>query len=168
MEIMHQFGFDIKLFSAQIINFIIILFILKKFLYKPLLDMLRKRQQFIDEGLNQADEYSIRMKRAIDEEKQILRKAQGEAVKIIEEAKNQSINIIKLSEESGQKQGERIIKEARNQIIQEIKQAEYTLIADVSKLALKILEKSLKNSLSEKTHKEIIDKLTKQIQGKAN
>ena len=56
MEIIKNFGVEPVLLVAQIINFLIILFILKKFLYKPVLDTLKKREDSIKEGLKQAEE----------------------------------------------------------------------------------------------------------------
>ena len=55
MEILENFGVNPVLLAAQIVNFIIVLFILKKFLYKPILDLLKKRQFTIKEGLKQAE-----------------------------------------------------------------------------------------------------------------
>ena len=56
MEILENFGLNPMLLIAQIVNFLIVLFILKKFLYKPVLEMLKKRQTTIKDGLKQAEE----------------------------------------------------------------------------------------------------------------
>ncbi|MBU2632677.1 F0F1 ATP synthase subunit B, partial [Patescibacteria group bacterium] len=49
MEIVKQFGLDPVLLVAQIVNFLILLFILKKLLYKPVLELLKKREDTIKE-----------------------------------------------------------------------------------------------------------------------
>ena len=56
MEIINNFGLDPLLLGAQIVNFLIIFFILKRFAYKPVLDILKKREDSIKEGLRQAEE----------------------------------------------------------------------------------------------------------------
>src|SRR5437870_10658982 len=56
MEILKNFGFEPILFIAQIVNFVIIYLILKKFLYKPVLKLLKDRKQTIAGGLKQAEE----------------------------------------------------------------------------------------------------------------
>jgi F-type H+-transporting ATPase subunit b len=50
MEILNQFGLDWKLFIAQIVNFLVIAYIFKRFLYKPILDALHKRNDAIKKG----------------------------------------------------------------------------------------------------------------------
>jgi F-type H+-transporting ATPase subunit b len=56
MEILKTFGFDPILLGAQIINFLIIFYLLKRFLYKPVLGMLKTREDKIKEGIKQAEE----------------------------------------------------------------------------------------------------------------
>ena len=51
MELLKDFGFDPILLTAQIINFLIVLVVLKKFMYKPVLDMLKKRENDIKKGI---------------------------------------------------------------------------------------------------------------------
>jgi F-type H+-transporting ATPase subunit b len=48
---MDKLGIDPKLLLAQLVNFTIIMLLLKKFLYKPILDMLEKRKKEIAEGV---------------------------------------------------------------------------------------------------------------------
>ena len=72
MEIVDHFGLDPYLFGAQVINFLIIFYLLKRFLYKPVLEILRKREREIAEGLKQAEEGKILLEKAQEKEKEIL------------------------------------------------------------------------------------------------
>jgi hypothetical protein len=83
MEIFEQFGFDLKLFAAQIVNFLVIAFIFKKFLYKPILDTLQKRKAAIKKGLKDAEDASLALEKAEESKEQILNKASKEAESII-------------------------------------------------------------------------------------
>ena len=56
MEIIKNFGIDPLLLIAQIVNFLIIFYILKRFALKPILDILKKRENTIKEGLREAEE----------------------------------------------------------------------------------------------------------------
>jgi len=89
MELIENFGLNPILLGAQIVNFLIILFILKKFLYKPILTTLEKRKATIKEGLDKTEEVRIRLEETIEKEKRILRTAQEQARKILDEARIQ-------------------------------------------------------------------------------
>lgn len=90
MEILSQFGFDIKLFAAQIVNFLVIAFVFKKFLYKPILKTLKERNQKIEKGLKDAENAALALEKAEEKKDEILKKAALEAERIVEEAKHQA------------------------------------------------------------------------------
>lgn len=168
MEIIKNFGLDPILLGAQVVNFLIILFVLKKFLHKPILDILKKRQLTIKQGLEKAEESEKLLAEASEKEKKILKDAQAEAVKMISQAKNQALSVIKEAQESAKKEAERIISDARGQIHDEAKQAEERLGNSVSKLAIDYLQKSLKDIFGIKDQEEVIDKALKQLKKKPN
>lgn len=90
MEIFEQFGFDIKLFIAQIVNFLVIAYLFKRFLYKPILETLNKRSKAIAKGLKDAEMATKAFEEAEAQKEEILRKAGKEAEKILNEAKLQA------------------------------------------------------------------------------
>jgi len=163
MEILKTFGVDPVLLGAQIINFLIIFYLLKRFLYKPVLGMLKKREDKIKEGLKQAEEARITLEKTLDQEKKILTKAQDEARKLIESAKIQAKDVGKEIEENTKRQAEKILLDARAQIEQDTKKMEQELSEKVSLLAENMLEKSLQGVFGEKEQKQIIGKALKNI-----
>lgn len=163
MEIIKNFGVEPVLLVAQIINFLIILFILKKFLYKPVLDTLKKREDSIKEGLKQAEESKLTLEKALEEEKKILKKAQDQARKIVDDAKNQSIIIAKEVEDKSRIQSEKILLDGKKQIEEEVKLAEKRLTANVNKLSIDILKRSVKEMFSGSEEKKLIDRAVKEI-----
>lgn len=163
MEIVKNFGLDPVLLGAQIVNFLIILFILKKFLYKPVFDVLKKRQTTIKEGLKQAEDARIRLEKVLIEEKDILRQGQLQSKKIIEDAKQESIGITRKMNEEAKKQAEKLLNDTKEQITRESIEAEKRLAVNTSKLAVTILEKALKEFFSSKEQKEVISEALKKI-----
>jgi len=163
MEIIKNFGIEPVLLIAQIVNFLIILFILKKFLYKPVLDTLKKRENLIKEGLKQAENSKLEFEKALEEEKKILKKAQDQARKIVDDAKIQSILVAKKIEEKSRIQSEKIFDEGRKQMGEEVKLAGKKLMASVNKLSIDILKKSLKETFSDKEEAKLIDRAIKEI-----
>jgi len=163
MDILKNFGVDPVMVGAQIVNFLIIFYLLKKFLYKPVLGMLKKRADKIEEGLKQAEESRVSLEKTLDEEKKILVKAQEEARAIIEESRSQAVVVSQQIEEDTRKQADRILKEAKEQIDQESKDTERKLSEKVSVLAEGMLTKSLEGFFGEKEQKQIASKIVKQI-----
>lgn len=163
MEIIKNFGVNPILLSAQIVNFLIILFILKKFLYKPVLELLKKRQTMIKEGIAQAEESRVKLEKVVIEEKNILRQAQIQAKKVIEDAKQESIGLTLQMNDSAKKQTEKILKDAKDQIARESLEAEKRLAVNTSKLAVSFLEKALAEFFSVKEQKEVISNALRKI-----
>jgi F-type H+-transporting ATPase subunit b len=80
---MEQLGIEPKLLLAQIINFAIIIFVLSKLLFKPILGMLDKRRKEIEDGL------ALTEKMRVEEEKMSVKRA-----KMIEESRKEARTII--------------------------------------------------------------------------
>lgn len=92
MEILHTFGFEPALFIAQIINFLILAFVFKRFLYKPILKVLRDRELKIRHGIEEAEEAKIALTAAETKKDEVLKAASIEAEKIISDVKTEAEN----------------------------------------------------------------------------
>lgn len=158
MEIFKNFGVNPILLVAQIVNFLIILFILKKFMYKPVLDMLKKRENEIKEGLQSAEEGQKRLEEALEKEKEILSNAESQAEKIISSAKEESEELKKQIEETTRKDTERLIKQAKETINEETRKTEERLIRRIGEIAISLLENSLSGVFGKKEQRIIIKK----------
>lgn len=163
MEIVKNFGLDPFLFGAQVVNFLIILYLLKRFLYKPILDTLKKRENEIKEGIKQAEDARILLEKTEEREKQILKKAQESAKQTINEAKSEALVLAQKIEEDSKKQAEKILSQAREQIALEAKEAEKKLTSKIGALSVDLLQASLKEIFSEKEQKEVLEKAVKQL-----
>src|SRR3989337_159917 len=167
MEIVEKFGLNPVLLGAQIFNFLIVLFLLKKLLYKPILEVLKKRQITIREGLKQAEDARIKLEKVVIEEKNILRTAQLQSKKIIEDAKQESLEIARGMSEIAKKQTEKLLNDTREQIAKETIETEKRLALSTSKLAVAFLEKALRQFFSSKEQEQVISQALKKIK-KAN
>lgn len=163
MELLKDFGFDPVLLIAQIINFLIILVVLKKFMYKPVLDMLNKRKEEIENGLKNAEEAEKKLSEADEKESLILQKAHAQAEKIVADAKLEAIAVKEETEEKTRQEVEKMLSNARLTIAQETKEAEEALTQKVGKIAILLLEKSLKGVFGEKEQSAILKKATENI-----
>jgi len=168
MEILKNFGIDPILLIAGIVNFLIILFILKKLVYKPVFNILQKRADGIKEGIAQAEESQKALKDAETKEKKIIKEAQETAKKIIQDAKEQALVVGKNIEEKAKKQSDQMIEDAKVQIEIETKKAEQQLNKHISELSIEILKKSLGSTFGSKEQSEIVSKAVKTIKNEAN
>ncbi|KKU52522.1 MAG: ATP synthase F0 subunit B [Candidatus Sungbacteria bacterium RIFCSPLOWO2_02_FULL_47_9] len=96
-ELLQHFGIEWKLLLAQLVNFGVLFFVLRKFAYGPLLGMLRERREKIAEGM-----------RAAEESQQKLAEANREKDALLGEARKESVSLIQKSE-TGAKEKEILI-----------------------------------------------------------
>src|SRR3989344_8381212 len=109
MEILKNFGIQPSLLLAQIVNFLIILFLLKKFFYKPIVKALEDRKKRIEESLTNAQ--------TIEDK---LQKTEAQSTQIIEETRNNAQVLIAEARAEAQRLVDQATVEAR-QIIEEAK-----------------------------------------------
>src|SRR5258706_8102509 len=104
MDIINSFGINPVLLIAQIVNFLILLYIPKRFAYKPILKLLKERQAKIAESINNTKASEEALEKAIEKEREILKKAQKQAQEIVNEAKKQSESLSLVTQEEAKKQ----------------------------------------------------------------
>lgn len=163
MEMLEEFGFNPTLFVAQIINFVIIFFVLKKILYKPVMDIITKRDKEINKGLKDKEEAEALLAKTQEKETEILQLAQKRANKIIEDAKLEANETKAQIEENAKKEAEKILSQAKEAIAQETKTAEEHLTNRIGTIAIGLLEKSLVGIFGRKEQSVIIKKAEEQL-----
>src|SRR5258706_5420260 len=116
MEILTNFGVEWNLLLAQIVNFLIIFFVLKKFFYKPIATALDDRKQKIVESLKNAE--TIEKKLTATEEKtaKLISDARREAQTIIDSARKESVELTSQARLETQKMVESMQEKAHAQI----------------------------------------------------
>lgn len=168
MELLNNFGFEPILFIAQIVNILIVFFVLKKFLFKPLVKTLEDRKHKISEGLHFAEEAEKRLQEATEKEEQILRKAQDFAKKMLDETKTEQAKMLKEAEASTQALVNKMLKDAREQISFETTQAEKKLSMNISKLAVQFLQTAVKELFGPQEQEIIMKNALTKLKKKAN
>ncbi len=155
MELLKNFGFEPVFFTAQIINFLILAFIFKKYLYKPILKILKDRERTIASGLEDARAAQAALEKANAQKDEIIKRATLEAEKIIDDIKK---NAEKLRDEllaRSKSDASRIINDAREQATLEMKRVEEEAKSMALDLSRKLTERILEE-LFTKREKEII------------
>ena len=125
------------------IAFLIVLFVLKKFAWTPILSSLKEREDSIEDALRQADNARAEMANLTSQNQRILEEAKSERDKILSEAKDIRDKMVADAKSEADLQGKRIINEAREAIENE-KMAALTEVKNlVAHLSVEIAEKVL-------------------------
>jgi F-type H+-transporting ATPase subunit b len=168
MDILEKFGINPYLTAAEIVNFLIVLYILKRFLYKPVFNILKKREDAIKEGIEKAEEGKKALENASAEEKKIIKKASETAAEMVKNAREQASEIVKAAQEKAKNESARTIADAKVQIEIERKEAETKILKDVTRLSVEVLRKSLSKILSEKEQDEVVKRAITVLQKQSN
>lgn len=85
-----QLGINWKLFLSQSVNFFVLLLVLRFFVYKPLIEIIKKRNSRIKEGLDKAEEADVRLKEIDNIGKEKIKEADNKALLIIKETEQRA------------------------------------------------------------------------------
>src|SRR5258708_2155343 len=108
MEILKTFGLNPYLTIAQIVNFLVLLYILKRYLYRPLFKVFKKREEIIKESIEKAQENEKILEKSKLQEKEILKKARITADEIIKDANERAVETVKKAEEDTKQQTDKM------------------------------------------------------------
>ncbi|MDR1864438.1 MAG: F0F1 ATP synthase subunit B [Bacteroidales bacterium] len=139
---------DIGLLFWMLVSFLIVLFLLKKFAWKPILNMLHAREESIEQALKSADRAREEMHKMRADNEKILNEARAEREKIFKEAQEMKEKIVAEARESAKKEQSRIMEETRTAIQAEKNAAVKEIRALSADLSVRIAEKLLRRELS--------------------
>ena len=159
---MEQLGIQPVQLLAQILNFLILAFVLSKFLYKPILTTLENRRKKIQEGLEYTQKLKLELEKNEKKRQEIILKAKEEAKKIIEEGKKAGRGIEKEIVEKAHRQASEIIEKAKKDLEMERLVMQKQLKAQTVDVAKTWVEAVLRKVLNKKTQKSIVQKTIKE------
>ena len=146
MELLHQFSSG--LFIIQSIIFLVLLFILGKFAWKPILKSIDERETSIIDALNQAKLAKQEMAQLKEDNERILREARAERDGILKEARDMKDKIVSQAKESAKAEGEKMIEAARQSIQTEKIAAMADIKNQIGTLSVNIAENILREKLN--------------------
>lgn len=150
-------------FILQIVAFIILLLLLMKFAYKPLVGMMIKRQEKIEEQINFAENNKKEAEKLLDEQIKTLQESKNEAQQIIERSRTTSIKQSEEILEAAKAEAKRIKDKAVEEIQLERNKAVGELKEQVGALSVLIASKMIEKELDVKEQTKLIDDIMKQV-----
>ncbi|MBG6235295.1 F-type H+-transporting ATPase subunit b [Pedobacter sp. CAN_A7] len=149
----------------QTIAFLLLMFILSKFAWKPVLAAIKEREQSIDEALSKAELAKQEMARLTSQNEELMKTARAERDQMLKEAKTLKDNIVNEAKTQAQAEGAKLIEKARIEIENQKKTALFELKSQVSSLSIEIAERVLREQLKDKsTQEDLVANLLKDVE----
>ncbi len=150
-------GLDWKILIAQLVNFAVLVFVLWRFAYKPVFEMLAERRSKIKKGLDDAHQAELRLQDSINEGKTIVSQSRQEANEIMTETQSKAEKRYQEIVDSAQTE----IKKQTTQGLERIEAKKLEIAKEVKKELSQLLslglEKILREDMDEKKDQKLIN-----------
>lgn len=145
-----------KSLIVQAVNFLLLLVILYKLLYRPFLAKLEERSQTIKKSLEEAQAARMEAQRQREEHRAKIQVAHADAQAIREAALKEAAEEQRRLIEAARQEATRIVESAKAEIDRDIRQAKQELRKEVGDLAVSVAERLIKKSLHDEDHRQIV------------
>ena len=151
-KLINEFSFG--LFFWHLLIFIGLIFLLKKYAWKPILDSINERDESIRDALSKAEIAKKEMEILKSDNEKIMKEAILERDKILKEGNNKKNEIISQAKEVAKKEAEKILKDAQVSIDLERKAAMKDLKDQIAIFSIDIAKKIVNKDLSKNSNQE--------------
>lgn len=160
-KIITDFGVQPVLLAAQIVNFLILLFLLKKFLYGPILKVLETRKKTIADSLKNAEKIEKRLADTEEESDKRITTAAKEAQKIIDEATKNAQLVVAEAHQKAQVDIDEMMEKGKQSIQFEKEKMQQEMREEISDIVVTALEKVTGKVINKADQKKMIDQAVK-------
>ena len=143
-------NFSLDLFIKQLVLFLILIFIMVKFAWKPILNALNDREEGIKDALDSAEKAKREMQNLQADNQKLLNEARAERETMLKEARDIKNKMIEDAKEEAKAEASKLIAQAQASIETEKKAAIADLKSQVANLSIDIAEKVVREELSNK------------------
>ena len=147
---------DVTMVILTWLTFFALLFILKKFAWKPILDGLQQREDYIRQSLEDADKAKAQLQTVEQNKKQILEEAKTQAAQIIQQARQSAADMAVEIEKNAKQHARDIVESAHAQTAGERQRVEQELKRETIDTAIHLAEKVLKENLDMDKNRHLV------------
>jgi F-type H+-transporting ATPase subunit b len=162
-----QLGINLNGLIAQLINFLVLFYLLSKFLFPRVTQMLDARAARIRESVERAEQLQRDAERMEQQFQERIAEARREGQGIVANANQIAQRIQAEAQEKAQRDAEAFLARAREQIQREIQQAQLELRQQIASLALLAAGRVVERSLDERQHVELIERVLSEAESGA-
>jgi F-type H+-transporting ATPase subunit b len=141
----------------QMAAFLLLVFLLNRFLYRPVIKMLDDRASRISDSMAQAEQIRLDNQNAAKRAQEILAEAQQQTREILAQANQMSQRTIAAAQEEARQQREKMLVDARTQIQADTQRAKEELRREVGRLAIMAASRVVGKSLDTQDHYRLVD-----------
>jgi F-type H+-transporting ATPase subunit b len=152
---------------ANLVNFAILLYLLKRFLYKPALAYLDRRRELIASRMEAARQSEEKAGELVRNRERELSAAREQAHRILEDTRARAEEMIGESKEAARQEGERILAEARREVEQERQGMEAMLRQSYAEIAVLGASRVLNREVKLADHERLLKELLSQVDDQA-
>ncbi len=158
MELFNALGINGKILLAQFINFAVLVFVLWRFAYNPILKFLEDRRKKIEDGVKNSELAVTKLAEIAEKEKEVIVQAKKEALEIIngakENAEKKGVELVKIAQE----EASIILSKEREKFNQEKIEAFKEMKNNLSELVVLAVEKVIEEKMTTEKDMDIIKK----------
>lgn len=158
-QVIQTFGINTKLILIQIVNFGILLFLLHRFLYRPVIRIMNERQARIEKGMDDAKRAVAELAEASIKREEILVKTKEESKVILDSALLSAGKIKDSIQKEAEEKAKEIVRSAVEQAQEEKKKMMAEVKNEVLALAVEVTEKILGEQVTELRDKKYIERI---------
>ncbi len=163
MELFSALGIDWKILIAQVVNFVLLGFILYKIGYQPILKFVQDRTTKIELGIKQAEQAKTALDSATAEQTRILQEAKQAAQRLLDEAKAQSLQQGQTIVERSKTEAGKVIDQAKQDIRLEHDKMLQSAKAELADVVILACERVLREKLTAQEDKALIERSLQNI-----
>jgi len=157
MQVIELLGLNWNDFLWHTVNFAVLIFLVNRFLYKPVVGLLDERRERIRESLEAADRARSDAERADREREVLLAETRREIQEMLTQAQQTAARVQEDARAQATEDARRIVEAARREADAERAQAMTDLRREVAGLAVQAAERVIGQSLNDQTHRRLVD-----------
>ncbi len=150
-------GIDWMTLILQIIAFTILVIVLAKFVYPPLLAMLNRRDKLVEDSVKAAKQAKEEAEKSEEKTAQLLQEARSEAQDIVKTAREESQQIVVDAESDAMKKADAIVASARAQLDQDVEKARQMIRGEAATLVARATEHVVREKVDAKSDAKLIE-----------
>lgn len=156
---LQSIGFDWQVALAHTVNFLLVVWLLKRFVFSPLQDTIDERRNKIESGVAEAEKAKEKRREAKEEKEAILQAARNKRQEILDDVRQQAEDIIAEAEKEAREEAEAIKKQAREDLQNQREKMRRDMRDAVGQLAVQSAEKILRREVTEDDHEKLVDEV---------
>lgn len=157
------FNINLKAFLFQLATFVIVLLVLRKWVFPKLTATIEARRQTLEESLVKAKQTDETLAQAEEKAGQIVKQAREQADQALADANTQAKDIIVKAEAAADAQAKRLIDEAQERLSQEHLKLQEQLKAELTDMVILSTEKVLRQKINEEEDRRLVETAVKEL-----